>query len=79
MIYFPPNNDDPFFSAYENLGTNFYKSKKTNSQSLDIWKSKYLDQNTSKNFLKIMNFFIIQSLKKINLLVLSNQINHGMM
>ena len=50
MIYFPPEKNDPFFSKYENIGTNFYKSKKTNTQNLDIWKSKYLDQNTSKKF-----------------------------
>ena len=79
MIYFPPNNDDPFFSAYENLGTNFYKSKKLIPKVLISGKANTLTKIPQKNFLKIMNFFIIQSLKKINLLVLSNQINHGMM
>ena len=64
MIYFPPENSDPFFSKYENLGTNFYKSKETNIQKLDIWKSKYLDQNTSAKFFENYELFYNSKFEK---------------
>ena len=57
-------NDDPFFSAYENLGTNFYKSTRNNSQSLDLWKSEYLDQNISKKFFENYELFYNSKFEK---------------
>ena len=64
MIYFPPEDNDPYFSSYENLGTNFYKLKKTNTQNLDNWKSKYLDQNISKKFFENYELFYNSKFEK---------------
>ncbi len=53
MIYFPSKND----STFENLGTNFYKIKNGSNMNMDIWKSKYLDEENSKLFYENYDLF----------------------
>ncbi|MDB9827211.1 hypothetical protein OAC14_02620 [Candidatus Pelagibacter sp.] len=50
MIYFPPEKKLDLSKEYLNLGTNFYDKKSDAKKNLDIWQSKYLDNENLKNF-----------------------------
>ena len=50
MIYFPPEKKFDKQENYLDLGTNFYDKRFDAKKNLDVWQSKYLDEESSKIF-----------------------------
>jgi len=64
MIYFPPEKKSNLSEEYLNLGTNFYDKKADVKKNLDIWESKYLDEENSKIFYNNYNAFYSSKFEK---------------
>ena len=52
MIYFPMDKEN-----FLDLGTNFYSQKKNSKRNLDIWESKYLENENIQEFYKNYEIF----------------------